>query len=152
MLFSEKHLVDLYCAEDIYLYNSPMSLKWDLGAVREYALPSGRRCDLYVHTKNDRIFWVIEFKILAEPSAIKQAIEYRDEIYNMKPRGRVGIRAGFVSVAAQFFKPETLFFADQLGVECIQLAPLNYEEIHFNIAIPLNKKIQHKLRFGGVRG
>lgn len=155
MQFSEKQLVDLY--GDGILCQHGISTKrfYDFEAAKEFQLPSGRRCDLLYWAKNFRMFHVIEFKIVAEPSAILQAHEYREEIYDrlglpsttMYGYGQRGYRAGFISVVAQFFKPETLFFANHMGVECVHITPINYEMMTAKVIVPLDKKKQFESRW-----
>ena len=135
MQFNEKQLVDL-------LYHD-----WTLGSFfpskkgqsqrcrhlkmrREHQLPSQRRIDLLVTPDRERILWVIEAKVVAYPAAIQQAFEYRDEL--LQSMRSSGLRIAFVTIAAQYFTPETLFFARHLGVQCLHIAPINAGEANLH--------------------
>lgn len=149
MQFSEKQLVDLLLDNEQALWDhrpfkrkQPYpSVSWDLQT--EVALPSSRRIDLLYRTKNTRVMWVIEAKVIAEPSAIIQANEYWREIFfrNAKPGNRK-FRTAFISLAAQFYKPDTLFFAKKLGIQCLQIAPVNFEQVFVSEVLPANRSLQ----------
>jgi len=133
MQFSEKQLGDLFVKnynvgdfvpfKNIHKYNVRQEL--------EKPTLDDTRSDYVVSIKN-RMLWVVEFKIVAEPSSIKQAYGYYDCFLSecMDPTIH-GI--GKISIAAQFFKDDTIFFAQKLGVELIQISPINYGSALINI-------------------
>lgn len=138
MNFSEKQLVDLFvehgCLNTFrpcHKREFPRS-KWYLkrrDILREYQLDSEKRIDIFVTDKSRRVFWVIEAKIVAGPDAIFQALEYLAEVVSSEVKYRHNYQK--VSIIAQFFKEETLTFARALGVECIQIVPINQERARF---------------------
>lgn len=129
MNFSEKDLVDIFWTRKDFWEHLPgrNAENRQLTAHREFALPSQKRCDILIKDKCNRFFWIIEAKVIAGPDAIIQAFEYRDEV--IRTQGPSLVKVGFITIAAQFFKEETIFFAKKLGVQCLHLAPLNFKSI-----------------------
>lgn len=146
MDFTEKQLVELFLkgggAHRFHALNQRCH-DWSPGdfskknhtnilVTTEFALPSGRRCDLVVHNKNKRYMWICEFKIVAETNAIIQLSQYAAEAFRMyNPSLSFGALGR--CIAAQFFKPETLFFARRMGIQCLQISPINFQSCNINV-------------------
>lgn len=163
MEFTEKELVDLFWREHLWdsypfkgyrgqgkfkeSFKRPKTGK--LLATREYALPSGKRCDLIVRNeKTFREFWVVEFKVEASVEAIIQLRQYFEEI-TAEVSKRTSIFSGSMSLAAQFFHPNTIYFAEALGIRCLHLAPINSKQMRIDeIVSPSYRK---KLIVNNVR-
>ncbi len=135
MQFSEKQLGDLFVKNinlDEYL-PSQQRKRLKLGMEMEKKTSYDGRADL-VFFKEGRFLWVVEFKIVADPSAIKQAAEYYGQfihdigIYN-------NLSIGKISIAAQFIRDDAMFFAESLGVELIQIAPVNFSYAKINLIL-----------------
>lgn len=94
---------------------------YDATVAREVQLPSGRRMDLYLRSNRKRAHMVVEAKQSADHRAIRQVIEYRDELLRMN-RDRIGrVEA---AVIARTFTNDALFFAKRLGVSLVQFVPI----------------------------
>lgn len=133
MQFSEKQLGELfinnYRHSDYLPFKKINKLK--LRHETEKITSNETRADYVVYKKN-RLLWVVEFKIVAEPSSIRQAYNYFNNfLYNdLCPQMH---SIGKISIAAQFFKDDTIFFAEKLGVELIQISPINYNSAKINL-------------------
>lgn len=145
MQFSEKQLVEAFWQDALMWDHNPLEFergvnfrkrdrpirrRYNLSAHREFSLPSGRRIDVLIQSKYQRFIWIIEFKVVVEASAILQLAEYYQEvkqhfIFNKGKRRRCRIG---VSLAGQFFKDDALFFAEQLGIQCLHVTPTNYSK------------------------
>jgi hypothetical protein len=126
MNYSEKEIVDhVWNAERIWQFGPrrPPGKKRNLTAHREFALPSGRRCDILVKNKNARFVWVIEAKVEATTAAIIQLNEYFDEC--LMELGHSGLRIGYRTLLAQYFREDTLQLAERMGIQCLHAAPIN---------------------------
>lgn len=146
MQFSEKQLGELFIKninlDDYIPFKKRRRLK--LGMEMEKKTSDDGRADL-VFFKNGRFLWVIEFKIVADPSAIKQAAEYYGQfIHDIGIYSNLSI--GKISIAAQFIRDDAMFFADSLGVELIQIAPVNYSYAKINLLLR-SKPIGSKDRY-----
>lgn len=135
MQFSEKQLGELFedtISSDGWSEYLPIKNihKLQIDLLREYNVGDGTRADFVVKCDN-RLLWVIEYKIVAEPNSIIQAYDYFKKILNANKKTKIGI--GKITVAAQFFKDDTIFFAEKLGVELIQIAPINFKEAKLNV-------------------
>jgi len=139
MQFSEKQLGELFIQN--YKLEDYLPLKrFRTSRLRhetEKPTLEDTRAD-YVVSWPNRLLWVVEFKIVADPGAIKQALEYYDCFqYDFDP---LFFSLGKVSIAAQFFREDTIFFAQRLGVELIQISPINYKSATINL-ITRDRKI-----------
>jgi len=144
MNFTERQLQELYFAscQPEYFEGKRTSPG---NCTLEFVLPSGNRVDILSYKKNFRIFDVYECKIVAEPRAILQAWEYREEIYNrLVPSGSAAFSTGFITIAAQFFKSDTLAFAKLLGIRCVQISPINYEDATITTIQDSDRQMQMK--------
>lgn len=138
MEFSEKELVNLAVEEADIIDCSPWSsMRVDMPEKhrkcittalyctephREYVLDNGRRCDLLYITENKRVIWLIEFKVHADNQTIVQLCDYWT---TLKRSVSLKFQTRAVSICAQFYDQETLYFAKKLGIHCMQFAPIN---------------------------
>lgn len=57
---------------------------------------------------------------MADTSAIIQAVEYAEEICRHD-----GFHFTAITIVAQFFHPDCLFFAENMGIQCLHISPIN---------------------------
>lgn len=136
MQFQEKELVDLAIKAGLWNFSPirrrgrkyPRTLKYH----REYPVDEVGRCDLFFeNVSNDgikprtrRMHWVVEAKVFAEPAAIIQAQGYMS---GLLAEQATTIYVPGITILAQFFRSETIFFAEKLGIQCLQIAPYTRE-------------------------
>lgn len=144
MQFSEYDLVDMLDEQMMYVthglfHNFVQDRTYDYR--REFVLPSGRRIDYLAHSKCFRQFLLVEAKVVVDVSAIRQAIEYKDELLRSKLAFKSNFSLPMVAIAGQFFKDDALFFAEQMGIICIHIAPYSADDATVAIKVP------HKIRW-----
>jgi len=100
---------------------------------REHTLPSGKRMDLFAKNRTGRFAWVIEMKVHATMAALKQVIEYADEVDEeyFLPWSSYRFRLTQKTILARSFDDDMLYFAEKLGVGLLQYNQITRK--HFRI-------------------
>lgn len=152
MNFSERQLVDLFCNSLYFMDYIPFGWQRSTEIETEFELNSGKRIDILVNNRDFRVFNIIECKIVAEPSAITQACDYLDEAYSSHLCiFKRNLSMGYVTIAAQFFRKDTLFFAKHMGIGCVLISPINEGQVALKTILPVNKKRQLSLKSASAR-
>lgn len=148
-MYSEDNLISRFFESDKlwdnfeYFFDRNCDIKWK--ATREYALKSNKRIDVFFRSRSERLFFVVEAKVYAKVSTIKQAHGYRQEFYVQNGKGR--IQAGFIGLLAQYFDQDCLFVCEKLGIPCLQVVPTNQHHTRF-ISLVQNFNIKRQLDWG----
>jgi hypothetical protein len=91
--------------------------------IQEFSLESRKRCDIVLcDMSRRRRFWIIECKILADVSSIRQLHNYWTELVSTLP---TKISAIAITLAAQHFDEDCLFFSEMMGIQCLHISPVN---------------------------
>lgn len=140
MQFSEKELVDLLILNSDLEDHFSQWRVWNDGSFpnyslsREITLKSGRRCDLILGSKNNRISWIIEAKVYADVNTLIQVLEYKDE-FRATVQKNSKFKMTLCCIAAQFFKGDLLRLCRLLGVPCLHITPVNKDLCEFNFQV-----------------
>lgn len=148
-MFSESDLINLFMEKRLARDHNPLLARYrkfktengikrwpkspqiKFTETREFPLPSGRRIDLFIHNKNFRAFWIVEFKVEADVNSLEQIWRYYEEVVSMLPASDINkfyLRG--LSIAAQYFKPNVLFFAERMDIQLLHLCPINREDMY----------------------
>lgn len=139
IVFSEFELRDLFIkSSDIkQSFRSPRNFNIDIMWKKEHRLKSGKKIDLIFNYK-DRFIHLVEFKIYADHNSIIQLYEYYSELEDQYLSNRLLVYK--LTIAAQYFSEEIMFFAHKLNIELIQVCPLNKQKAKLNYLLYSNAK------------
>lgn len=139
IVFSEFELRDLFIkSSDIrQSFRSPRNFDIDIAWKKEHRLGSGKKIDLIFNHK-DRFIHLIEFKIYADHNAIIQLYEYYTEFADQYLSDRIIVYK--LTIAAQYFSDDMMFFAHRLNIELVQVCPINKQKAKLNYLLFSNAK------------